>query len=147
MTYWTSNKMIPLNDREPGEIAPIAWQQLRRFENAADTWPLVDHRHHSDTHAPQMGKCCRICDKTVFFTQDPQGVVYEYTVAQMRALVVAHIRQCHEAIITENGEIDEDSGKREVLDVAGDADSNSKCRGDANRLGYQGSDSRGIEYT
>lgn len=129
MSFWVANKMVPLNDREPGEIADIAKWQLRRYQNAADTWPLIEHRHNA-----RMGWCCRKCDKTVYFTQDQYENSYTYVTAEIRALIVAHIRQSHADMVDENGEIlNEDARKSQVLDGASNPYPLGKHRGIANR--------------
>lgn len=143
MSFWVPNKMIPLNDREPGKIAEIAKQQLRRYQNAADTWPLVEHKHDY-----RLGYCCRTCDKTIYFTQDREENPYHYEQSEIRALIVAHIRQCHADIIDENGEIiSENARKSQVLDSPSNDYPLGKHRGNANRPDDQSGDSRGIEYT
>lgn len=76
----------------------IALEQLRPFQNRADTWPLVEHKHHSEYKAPQLGMCCKLCDQTVYFTEDTKGNPYRYSTEEIRALITAHIRRQHEEV-------------------------------------------------
>lgn len=91
--YNTPNKMIPLNDREPGEIADIAWEQLEPYRIAAKTWPV-----YTD------GRCnrCEECHQNIWFTTDLQRTAYTYDPEEIQALIVAHIRQCHDTGIGSN---------------------------------------------
>lgn len=86
----TPNKMIPLNDREKGEIAPVALQQLAEYQKAADGWGIYPD-----------GRCrrCMECDENIYFTEDSNGVPYTYTDTEIQSLTVAHIRQCHPEVI------------------------------------------------
>ena len=85
--YQTPNLMIPLNDREPGEIADIAKEQLERWREIADTWPV-----YTD------GRCnrCKECHQNIWFSTDPRGYKYDYNTDEILALKVAHVRQCHD---------------------------------------------------
>lgn len=142
--YNVPNTAIPLNNRRPGEIADIAKEQLKRYERAAETWPvqatMVDHR---------MGERCRVCHQNLWFHHDTQERPFNYAPAETRALIVAHIRQVHEDIISLDGEImeDKDEREREILGATGGGYAGSIGSSDANRPWDKSRDSRGIEYT
>jgi len=89
--FETPNMYVPLNDREKGELAQVALDQLMPFQNAAESWPI-----YSD------GRCnrCKECHENIWFTTDPQGHKYIYTEDEIMALKTAHIRQCHEREIS-----------------------------------------------
>lgn len=82
----TANKMIPLNDREPGEIAQVAIDQLKPYQVAAKTWGV-----YPDDRATR----CKRCDQCIWFTFDPHGEIYHYDDEEIQSLIVAHIRQVH----------------------------------------------------
>jgi hypothetical protein len=90
--YQTPNKMIPLNDRPAGEIADIAKQQLKPYHDAAYNWQT-----YTD------GRCnrCTECHQNIWFSKDPQGHEYQYSLDEILALTVAHIRQVHNDRITQ----------------------------------------------
>jgi hypothetical protein len=85
--YQTPNVNIPYNKREKGELADIAKEQLKVWQDRALDWP-----RYPDGRAIRCGKC----DQSMYFTADIQGMVYSYTGAEILALIVAHIRQRHE---------------------------------------------------
>jgi hypothetical protein len=91
--YHTPNKLVPLNDRGPGEIAEVALQELKHWQAVAMVWPV-----YTD------GRCnrCQECHENLWFTTDPRGGKYQYTDDEILALKVAHLRQCHEEINTWN---------------------------------------------
>lgn len=86
------NKMVPLQDREPGEIAAIALEQLRPYQEFAAEFGVYPD-----------GRCrrCMECDENIYFTTDPNGVPYTYTDDELSGLKVAHIRQCHSKEVEE----------------------------------------------
>lgn len=94
--YQTPNKMVPLNGREKGEIAEVALVQLMRFNAAAETWP-VGQECRDDRYC----NVCRVCDQNIWFSTDLKGQPFHYNEAELKALIVAHIRQIHEGIIDE----------------------------------------------
>jgi hypothetical protein len=84
--YSTPNVNIPLNNRPRGEMADIAWQQLKPFRDAAPTWPVSkDGRYNR----------CRLCTQNIWYTFDETGKAYKYEGDEIIALIVAHIRQVH----------------------------------------------------
>lgn len=88
--YHVPNNLIPLNDRAPGELAGIALEQLAPYREVAATWLIYpDGRCHR----------CMECDQNIWFSRDRQGQPYRYTDAEILALIVAHIRQCHAEVI------------------------------------------------
>ena len=95
--YATSNKMVPLQDREAGEIAPVALEQLRGYQSRAQSWPMARHSHNSDTAKGRPCWCCTVCNpcETVWFVNDRAGNIYTYSDEEILALKVAHIRQVH----------------------------------------------------
>lgn len=84
--YKTPNKMIPLNDREPGEVADVALAQLAQWQEVAIAW---------DTYSDGRANRCHDCHQNIWFSKDPQGHAYKYTDDEILALKVAHVRQCH----------------------------------------------------
>ena len=94
--YATPNKDIPLNDREAGQLAPVALEQLRTYQGRANNWPMERHEHY-DEYDEVMRACwccvvCKVCE-TLWFVNDPDGNVYSYTEDELQTLKVAHIRQ------------------------------------------------------
>jgi hypothetical protein len=94
--YKTPNVNIPLNDRESGTIADVALKQREEWEAIARPWPMERHCHDTEERKGQPCWCCAVCDQTIFFINDPQGNIYIYTDAEILALKVAHVRQCHD---------------------------------------------------
>lgn len=93
--YETPNINIPLNNREKGEIAQVALDQLAAYEGVAATWPILRHVHHY-----RECRCCGKCDQTLWFNSDPEERPYQYTGRETLALIVAHIRQIHSEAVT-----------------------------------------------
>lgn len=93
--YETPNIYVPLNDREEGEIAPIALEQLAIYQRAAAEWPILAY-----VRKGRECNTCGICDENIWFTSDQAGTKYRYTEEELSALKVAHIRQVHSDIIT-----------------------------------------------
>lgn len=93
--FLTPNKMIPLNDRPAGEIAPVALEQLAAWQALARRWPIERHCHDTETRKGQPCWCCGVCDKTIWFVNDPHGNIFVYSDDEILALKVAHIRQAH----------------------------------------------------
>lgn len=107
----TPNKIVPLNDREQGEIAEIAWKQLKPYSDAADTWPI--RRSLRDARACNI---CKLCNQNLWFDRDENSTNFKYTEAEIKTLIVAHIRQRH---TDDNGVIDlEATGECEILDIS-----------------------------
>jgi hypothetical protein len=98
--YQTANKDIPLNDRGKGEIAPIAFDQLRPYREAAQTWPVYNEMRDGETMGPRWVHACRICTQAIWFNSDENKVAYDYSEEEMLALIIAHIRQCHSKLVT-----------------------------------------------
>ena len=73
----------------------IAEEQLREYQEAAQTWPVKETMRRDNQHRPRWCSVCRECDQSLWFTRDGKGVPYEYTGEEKLALIVAHIRQCH----------------------------------------------------
>lgn len=87
--YSTPNKMIPYNDRPPGEIAPIALEELEGWKAVAKGW---------ETYTDGRCNRCKECHQNIWFTTDLQRTPYTYDPAEILALTVAHLRQCHPEI-------------------------------------------------
>lgn len=85
--YNTPNKMIPHNDREPGTIADIALEELERWQEIVRPW---------ETYTDGRANRCSECHQNIWFSKDPQGHEYQYTIDEILALKVAHVRQCHD---------------------------------------------------
>ena len=88
--YITPNKDIPLNDRESGELATIALDELKRWQDFAYTWPTFEAKING-----RDGVQCGRCSQTIVFRSDVGGNRFQYTIEQIQALIVAHIRQRH----------------------------------------------------
>jgi hypothetical protein len=91
--YETPNAQVPLNDRQSGELAPVALEQLARYQALARSWYMERHEHQG-----RDGWCCMVdeCDETLWFVNDLDGNIYHYTDDEILALKVAHIRQIHD---------------------------------------------------
>lgn len=89
--FQTPNKFIPLNDREPGEIAQVAIEQLKSYQNVATEW---------QTYTDGRANRCQECHQNVWFSKDPRGNTYTYTDDEILALKVAHIRQLHSEVVS-----------------------------------------------
>lgn len=108
--YQTPNKMVPLNDREPGEIADIAIRQLAAYQLIAEGWgvyPVIRREEYTDNHGlttygPER-ECniCGVCEENIWFTSDPHGNKFTYSDDDILALIVAHIRQAHPEVTTD----------------------------------------------
>ena len=90
--YITQNKNIPLNDREPGEIAEVAIEQLKPYRDIARTW---------QTYTDGYTNRCYACHQNIWFTTDPKRRPYQYSEDELMALITAHIRQCHEEVASD----------------------------------------------
>lgn len=93
--YNSPNVNIPLNNRPPGELAPVAFDQLKPFQDAAKDWPMREV-YRKNRH----GMACSYCDQMLFFLADPTGILYDYSYDEIQSLIVAHIRRSHERIVT-----------------------------------------------
>lgn len=121
--FQTPNVNIPLNKRAPGEVAAIAWQQLKPFQDAAPTWPVF-----------QDGPCnrCRLCTQNIWSTYDPLGKRFQYGDGEVIALIVAHIRQAHAEVVTNDGTKEHDAA---ILVAPGNGHPGSVSSRDADRPG------------
>jgi hypothetical protein len=89
--YQTPNVNIPYNDRPKGELAPIALAELEGWRAVANGW---------ETYTDGRSNRCKECHQNIWFSKDPQGHEYQYSISEIEALVVAHLRQCHAEIGT-----------------------------------------------
>lgn len=138
---FTPNKMIPLNDRDPGNIAQVAKDQLRPYLIAAESWPT--YRQYRDERHEMI---CRLCAQCLWFITDTHNVPYEYTDQDIHTLITAHIRRQHADMINDKGEFTyESAGECKVLDNTRGSQSYGCDSGNSYRPEYQGGDSRGIE--
>lgn len=80
----------PSPNESPGEIHPIAKQQLAIYVDVAKDWP-----RYPDGRCVRCGKC----DQSIYFRWDANGVRYAYQYEEITALVVAHLRQAHAEVI------------------------------------------------
>lgn len=141
----TPNKMIPLNDREPGEIAEIAWTQLKPYQIAARYWPIYQEMRHGDTMGPRWVHACRVCTQAVWFNSDEDRVDYNYTDEEKLTLIVAHVRRCHAEMVNDRGEFTyESAGEHQILDNTSIPHSPCLGNGNAYRPDYQGGDTNPI---
>jgi hypothetical protein len=90
--FQTPNANIPLNQREPGEIAEIAKEQLAQWEEIAQAWELS---YRDDTGYVR----CLKCEQTIYRSHDDNGIPYMMIKGEKLALTVAHIRQVHAEVI------------------------------------------------
>lgn len=104
--FETPNKYVPYNDREKGEIASIAEQQLLPYQIAAQSWPMTRLVRYSEISPPRECNVCRICGQNIWFTSDPAGMRYSYVEPEILTLIVAHVRQVHADIVHPDGTID-----------------------------------------
>ena len=76
-----------------GQLAPLAIHQLRAWEEIADTWVMyVQSRMNgpkTEYHA-----VCGACEETVSVLENDTGY-YLMTLQQIRASIVAHLRNRH----------------------------------------------------
>jgi hypothetical protein len=93
--FHTPNVNVPLNARPKGEIANVAIDQLKIWQEAAVGWPLREV-----TRDTRHGMICTHCQQMIYFISDGKGHLYDYTYEEIIALIVAHIRQKHERIVT-----------------------------------------------
>jgi hypothetical protein len=78
----------------PGELHPIALNQLVVYQVAATDWP-----RYPDGRCVRCGKC----DQSIYMRWDKNHVRYQYTKDEILGLVVAHIRQNHEEAFIDHG--------------------------------------------
>lgn len=143
---FTPNKDIPLNDREPGEIAGVAWAQLKPYQIAAQSWPVFQEMRHGDTMGPRWVHACRVCSQAMWFNSDENKVPYDYTDEEILTLIVAHVRRSHADMVDERGNFTyESAGEHKILDDTSVPHSPSISGGNAYRPDYKGGDTRPIE--
>lgn len=75
------------NDGAAGEIHPMAIDQLKLFEEAADRWGLAQS-------ADQYYRCGQ-CQQAIWREVDDNGHSYLWSAEEIKSLIVAHIRQRH----------------------------------------------------
>jgi hypothetical protein len=126
--YSTPNANIPLNKRPPGEIADIAWRQLKPYRDAAPTWPVTQDGRFNR---------CRLCGQNIWYAYDVNGNPYVYGDDEIITLIVAHIRQVHSEDIA-NGREDYSAP---VLGSPVNGDPGGISAGDADRPGNKESNS------
>lgn len=88
--FLTPNLMIPGNDRDSGEIAPLALVELAKWQIIAESWGV---------YPDGKARRCMKCDQSIWFICDPHGEQYVYSDEEINALTVAHIRQVHAEVI------------------------------------------------
>lgn len=88
------NTAVPLNNRQRGEVASVAVEQLRSYQGRATYWPVERHVHYL-----RACWCCTVCDpcETLWFVADTEDNVFTYTEDEILTLKVAHIRQTHDS--------------------------------------------------
>lgn len=118
--YKTPNVDIPLNNRAAGEVAAVAFDQLRPYQEAADSWPMKRATHGGTVEEgpSRLGMECRICRQFIYLIEDEDGLPYQYVNDEPRSLTVAHIRRQHEKMVIVN-----EQGHCEILDIPVDSDS------------------------
>ena len=142
---FTPNNQIPLNDREPGEIAKVAIDQLLPYRVAAASWPI--YRHYRDERHCMV---CRLCDQNIWFIMDQYGKEFDYAGDEVLSLIVAHIRQIHADKINDKGELIYENRREHESEVLDLPYGSHALRGDSrnpNRPEYQSGDTTGIERT
>jgi hypothetical protein len=98
--YQTSNVNIPLNHRPKGEIAAVAIDQLKVFQDRAHDWPTREMFREDINGNSRHLRACSFCDQAIYFYSDVTGILYNYSDEELLTLVVAHIRQKHERLAT-----------------------------------------------
>lgn len=88
--YQTPNINVPLNKRNRGELAEIALQQLALWDLIAEAWDI-----RYVVREDRECNICAMCAQNIYFTSDKTGNKYDYNEGELRALIVAHIRQRH----------------------------------------------------
>lgn len=136
--------MDPLISQVRGAIAPVALEQLKAYEEAAETWPIVLDCSSDPESQLRHSNRCRLCRQNIWFAYDRLRAHIQYTSAEYRTLIVAHIRQRHaeEGI---NGRLVE--RETEVFYSAGGGYTVSGRHRDAGGHDNQNFDSRGVEFT
>ena len=93
-TFLTANVNIPLNARAKGQIATVAIDQLKPYQDAAREWPVE--------YVIRDGRecnVCGVCHQNIWFETDVNHQSYLHSPEETMALTVAHIRQRHSEII------------------------------------------------
>lgn len=88
--YQTSNTKIPLNQRDPGDLAQVAKDQLSAVQEIARGWPM-----ESDINDLRQCHRCGHCGQNIWFGTDQEYRQFHYSDDEILALTVAHIRQVH----------------------------------------------------
>ncbi len=81
-----------------GLLAPLAIHQLREWERIADTWVIQIVNFDGDSHL-----LCPACDCSIF-PVDKDGSAYIMTIEDIRARVVAHLRNRHRDLDPDKGD-------------------------------------------
>jgi hypothetical protein len=92
--FQTPNVDVPLNNREKGQIADVAKDQLKVWQEAAWEWNVKTVIRHG-----RECNICGVCRQNIWFTADPKGIVYKYSTDEIVALIVSHIRQLHSSMV------------------------------------------------
>lgn len=130
--YNTPNVFVPLNNREKGEIADVAKDQLIAWQIIAEEWPIaIEGRFNR----------CHVCGQNIWYTADATGDVYDYNDAEISALIVGHIRQNHSEAIDGGTR-----GQSEILYPSSVASSSDGGTSDSHRSFDKGVDSTGIIF-
>jgi hypothetical protein len=89
--HQTSNVNIPHNKRNPGTVADVAQEQLRLYQDAAMSWPV---------YLDGVYNRCGICEQAIWREKDDYEVSYQWTPEEITSLIVGHIRQNHEGMVS-----------------------------------------------
>lgn len=75
----------------PRDIAILAQNQLKAWEDLAETWPVKQEVKEDGT----TQSVCLECHQAIWTITDRWGKPYRYKEGDTRSLIVGHLRQNH----------------------------------------------------
>ena len=142
----TPNTQVPLNNREPGTVAQVAWDQLKPYQIAAQSWPVYQEMRYDEAIERQRWvHACRVCEQGLWFNSDENQDPFDYSDAEILTLIVAHVRRSHADMVNDKGEFDyESTREHQVLDDSSKYRASGIGGDNAYRPHYQGRNPRPI---